>query len=212
MSKSNTLEYGVWTQMKQRCNNPNLKAYPNYGGRGITVCPAWENSFEQFMQDMGPRPPGGTLEREDTNGNYEAANCLWASRQAQQRNRRCNHNITHNGVTQCLSAWAQQAGMSPATLKSRLRCGWTMDEAMNLPLRVGIMMTWNGVTQSMRAWATELKVSYSTLYRRVQQLGWSDADALSTPVAYGRPRKPMTPMADQVGSLMPQTHHPGPSI
>ena len=87
MINRNCPGYNAWRSMRKRCNNPNNRAYPNYGGRGITICDRWD-SFPNFYEDMGPCPPGLTLERRDTNGNYEPTNCYWADRTTQNRNRR----------------------------------------------------------------------------------------------------------------------------
>jgi len=84
-----TAEYRVWTNMKSRCLNPKVKAYPDYGGRGIKICEQWENDFEAFYRDMGPRPsPSHSLDRIDPDGHYEPAKCRWALDDVQNRNKR----------------------------------------------------------------------------------------------------------------------------
>jgi hypothetical protein len=82
-------EYAVWAAMRQRCKHPNRPDFKYYGGRGISVCDQWQNSYATFRTDMGPRPsPRHTIDSIDTNGNYEPGNCRWATWSEQRRNTR----------------------------------------------------------------------------------------------------------------------------
>ena len=74
--------------MKTRCLNPNATKFKNYGGRGITICDRWRDSFENFYTDMGPRPPFKSIDRIDNDGNYEPSNCRWATSAEQSWNQR----------------------------------------------------------------------------------------------------------------------------
>lgn len=139
--KRQSVEYRCWTHIKTRCCNPRSKSYPNYGGRGISVCPEWLSSFETFYSDMGPRPSGkDSIERIDNNGNYEPSNCRWATSQEQranQRQRRITYRITltHNDETLPLPEWSERTGISIDSIRARLKMGWSVEDALTRPLR-----------------------------------------------------------------------------
>lgn len=128
-----TPEYTAYHGIKQRCLNPNSPAYVYYGGRGITVCPRWIDSFNHFLEDMGPRPKGFTsIDRINNNGNYEPGNCRWSNDSEQQRNKRNNRLITINGITKCQAEWCALTGIHQATVNDRIRRGWP-DEKLFIP-------------------------------------------------------------------------------
>ena len=120
--------YSIWHGMKQRCLNPRAKEYKWYGARGIILCEAWHD-FEAFYADMGD-PPGDeyTIERDEVNGNYELANCRWATMQEQSVNRRDNVYLEHGGVRKTISQWADSLNIPRATLYYRRRMNWSDQE------------------------------------------------------------------------------------
>lgn len=128
-------EYRVWKAMIQRCHNPDHPSYKNHGARGITVCQRWRTSLHDFMADMGAVPsPAHTLERVDNDAGYSPENCIWATRRVNQRNRRTNRYLTHNGETLTLSAWAERLGMSPEGVARRIDVyGWPIERAVTVP-------------------------------------------------------------------------------
>jgi hypothetical protein len=119
--------------MMDRCRHPSHVRFARYGGRGIKVCERWE-SFENFLADMGNRPHGATLDRINTDGDYEPGNCRWATRVEQARNLNRNHRLTLNGESLPLSAWAERLGMCAATIRYRVEEGWSDEAALTTPL------------------------------------------------------------------------------
>lgn len=113
--------YCVWHSMKERCRNPNFKHWQRYGGRGISVCDRWKGpqGFDNFLEDMGPRPKGFSLDRINNDGNYEPANCRWASRREQQRNQSVTRKIVVNGIQYTAVELAELAGLKTDTIVKR---------------------------------------------------------------------------------------------
>ncbi len=111
--------YHIWVGMRQRCRDQNMHGYRNYGGRGISVCERWQNC-QNFFDDMLPTwKPGMSIDRIDTNGNYEPSNCRWATPKEQCRNKRDNHIVC--GVT--VTELAERCGVDRGTLYARIRAG-----------------------------------------------------------------------------------------
>ncbi len=109
-----TPEYKTWQSMIQRCRNPRIKGYHRWGGRGISVCKRWQNSFQNFLDDMGVRPPGAmSIDRIDNDGHYEPGNTRWASRQIQNQNS-CRTRLSLSAVRTIRVLYA--AGLRPKKL------------------------------------------------------------------------------------------------
>ena len=134
---SRTPEYNAWIDMKQRCFNPNHQHYLHYGGRGITVCDRWKNSFEDFLADMGSRPTAKhSLDRIDNDGDYCPENCKWSTKAEQQNNRRNNKPlITIGSKTYTIAQWGIEMGYGKTVIQSRLDMGWSEYKAVITPIR-----------------------------------------------------------------------------
>lgn len=129
-----TPAYRIWESMYRRCNLPSQSSYPLYGGRGISVCERWR-TFDNFVADMGEPAEGMSLDRIDSNGNYEPGNCRWVPLDAQMRNKRCNVNLTFQGETMCLAEWARKVGLKPKTLRARIYDhGLSVEAALTAPV------------------------------------------------------------------------------
>ena len=119
--------YPTWSSMINRCTNKKCKDYPDYGGRGITVCEEWASDPEKFFSDMGERPAGTSLDRIDNEKGYSKENCRWATNAQQHSNRRTTVKFS-DGRT--VDQVAREIGVSDRTLYMRLYRGWTEDEAI----------------------------------------------------------------------------------
>jgi hypothetical protein len=129
--------YWVWADMLSRCRNPNHKQFKDYGGRGISVCPEWTD-FAAFQKDMGPRPKGGMLDREDNNGNYEPSNCRWATRKEQNSNRRNCIFIQDGSEKVTLKEYCRRRGLPYRPIVKRIQDrNWPIDKALSTPVGTG---------------------------------------------------------------------------
>jgi len=119
----------AWSQMIARCYDPEHHKYERYGARGIRVCDRWI-CRRLFLEDMGERPDGKTLNRKDNDGPYSPENCEWATAKQQAQNRSDNNNITFNGETKCLTEWERVTGIYRKTIAKRLKNGWPIEKAL----------------------------------------------------------------------------------
>ena len=129
--------YKVWWAMKGRCNNSNVECYPNYGGRGIKVCEEWEKDYSAFKAwalENG-YVVGLSIDRIDSNGNYEPQNCRWISIKAQQNNKRNNRRVPYNDEILTIAKWAERTGISKTTIRRRLDAGWSVERALTEPVK-----------------------------------------------------------------------------
>lgn len=151
-NKSKSRLYSVWHGMKQRCLNPNVEEYKNYGGRGIKICPEWMD-FETFYQwaisngFIENSPKGqNTIDRIDVNGNYEPLNCRFVNMSVQSNNTRRNKLLTYQGRTQTISQWANEIGINRRTLEARIvDYHWSVEKALTYPVNENMRRFRNGI-------------------------------------------------------------------
>ena len=140
--KSKTRLYYVWRNMLNRCYDSNVRDYPSYGGRGITVCDEWKNDFQAFYDwamansyDETAERGKFTLDRIEVQGNYEPSNCRWVDEKVQANNKRCNHHIEYKGKTMSLAELADLTGIKYGTLHKRICIlNWDTESAVNTPV------------------------------------------------------------------------------
>lgn len=193
MSVSKTRLYRIWQDMKNRCNNPGVKCYPRYGGRGIKVCPEWEANFlafEEWAYSNGYREYL-TIDRIDNGKGYSPDNCRWATEKGQARNRRNTIKIKINEEERPLQEWAEIAGISGATIFKRYEQG---DRGSDLirpfrqhirrcPRRIEI----NGQLKTISELSEETGIGKSTIRYR-WKTGKRGVDLIQPPIAGAKNR------------------------
>jgi len=176
-------EHNVWKGMWYRCNNPKSKPYPNYGGRGIKVCDRWRD-FYLFLEDIGRKPVGMSLDRIDNEGNYEPLNCRWATARQQSANQRTSHRLKFDGETVPLMEICRRTGIAQTTLLKRLReTDFDVDAAIELidvakELQEIKYYKVDGKTYSLTDLAVAFKIGKQLLWQRIERDGMTPTDAV----------------------------------
>lgn len=157
---SGTSTYNTWKGVKYRCSSSRCKAYKDYGGRGITVCDRWLNSFENFLEDMGERPSSShSIDRIDVNGNYEPSNCRWATRAEQNNNQRQHSNaFVFDGKSS--KQLAQELGIHYSSVIKRVKRAGNLEVRTREPLL--------HENRNCKSWAAQLGVSRGCVQWRLQ--------------------------------------------
>lgn len=134
---THTSEHKTWLSILQRTTNPKLARFPRYGGRGITVCDRWKTNFQNFLDDMGPKPsPSHSIERRDNDGNYAPENCYWATPKEQASNRRSTVWLEYKGETKCMKSWSETLGIEYGILCHRISgAKWSVEKAFETPVK-----------------------------------------------------------------------------
>lgn len=132
-NKCYTRLYRIRAKIIRRCFVEDDPAYPNYGGRGITMCEEWKNSVDAFINWAYANGYSDDLsiDRIDNNGNYCPENCRWSDRKEQSNNRRSNRYFTYNGKTKTLKQWCEEIGIPYKRTCSRIYNGWSFEEAIS---------------------------------------------------------------------------------
>lgn len=182
---SKTVEYDTWQAIKSRCYNASGDDFHLYQGKGIKVCDRWLESFENFYADMGKRPSDHhSIERKDSNKDYEPSNCYWATPTEQARNTSRNVRLEYRGRSQTLRAWQDELGFDYYGVKSRIYAGWSVAKAFETPVAkssAGTLIEFDGQALTVSGWARTLGVNVTTLLYRLKS-GWPLEKALTSSV------------------------------
>ena len=177
----------IYHNMKTRCTNPNYDKYSYYGGKGISICKEWYDSYEAFEKwaiENG-YDDAMTIDRIDVDGDYTPENCRWVSRKAQANNRTNNHLLTYRNKTMTIAEWSEETNISESAIRQRISAGWSVDKALTEPVHKtngNRFITYNNKTQRLHEWAKELGIKYNTLQSRIDIHHWTIEKAFTTPV------------------------------
>ena len=168
--KTHRAEYRCWQDMIQRCHNPANKAWPLYGERGIYVCDRWRESVANFIEDMGARPDGMSLDRINNDGPYAPDNCRWTTAKVQNRNHRGCVFIEYRGKRQTIIEWSEETGISDKTIWARHKKGLPLDavfapekfgqHAAKANSKSGIL----GASPYRNKWKSQIKINGKVTY------------------------------------------------
>ena len=179
---TNTRIYNIWKSMKQRCYDTKAISFPNYGGRGISICDEWRNDF-MFFYDWAMAngyKENLSIDRIDFNGNYEPSNCRWATKNEQAQNKRNNIVLELNGERHTISEWSRITGIKSGALQGRKYAGWSDEKTLTTPVKnfdfhkmsngksPVILVNKDGIVSeydSIRDAAKSNNLSYASVYR-----------------------------------------------
>lgn len=204
----NSPHYDRWRHMMDRCYNPDCKAYPDYGGRGIKVTERWHD-LATFVAEVPAGFFGGAeIDRIDNDGDYEPSNVRWVTPQRNAGNRRSARLIEFNGRTQSITEWAVETGISISALSIRLdRLGWPIDRALTEPMidavaavargrakrwaghvkkvapepRVPVTVEYQGREMTVAELSALTGIGAKLLRKRILERGWTVDRAATTP-------------------------------
>lgn len=182
-------EYRIWKALRSRAHDYNRPDAKYYADKGITVCERWD-SFENFYEDMGPCPEGGSIDRIDSNGNYCPENCRWANMTIQSQNREdFNDVIEYNGETHVLKEWSRILGINYTTLRNRIyRGGLSFEEAIRED-PYHRLIEYKGEKHTLKEWCELKNMEYDVVINRLSKHKWSFEDAIEIPKGGRRKKK-----------------------
>lgn len=134
--ETKTRLFKIWSSMHERCEREKHPHFKDYGGRGVTVCDEWDEfiPFREWSLQNGYNDLL-TIDRKNSDGNYEPSNCRWVTMKTQQNNKRNNHTIELNGEVHTISEWSEITGIGKTTIKERINMGWPIEDVLTKPVR-----------------------------------------------------------------------------